>query len=82
MKYLTIDTTTKVTALSLAQDAIYGRRFLHRQDPLERLIPMLDQLNAAAWQLRTCFIGGGKWDLLPEFMDCYCQGLAQVLNIP
>ena len=50
MKYLTIDTTTKVTAVSLAEDGcLIAESFLHTSKThSERLIPMLDQLLKAA----------------------------------
>jgi tRNA threonylcarbamoyladenosine biosynthesis protein TsaB len=89
MKYLTIDTTTKVTALSLAQDGnLVGEGFLHTgKTHSERLIPMLDQLlNAAAWQLEELdFIGvvrgPGSFTGI-RIGIATAQGLAQVLNIP
>ncbi len=89
MKYLTIDTTTKVTALSLAENGkLIGEGFLHTgKTHSERLIPMLDQLlNAAAWKLEELgFIGvvrgPGSFTGI-RIGIATAQGLAQVLGIP
>jgi tRNA threonylcarbamoyladenosine biosynthesis protein TsaB len=89
MKYLTIDTTTKITALSLAESGkLIGEGFLHTgKTHSERLIPMLDQLlNAADWKLRDLdFIGvvrgPGSFTGI-RIGIATAQGLAQVLGIP
>lgn len=89
MKYLTIDTTTKVTALSLAEDGqLVAEGFLHtNKTRSERLIPMLDQLmGAAAWQLKELgFIGvvrgPGSFTGI-RIGIATAQGLAEVLNLP
>ncbi|NLO97964.1 MAG: tRNA (adenosine(37)-N6)-threonylcarbamoyltransferase complex dimerization subunit type 1 TsaB [Peptococcaceae bacterium] len=89
MKYLTIDTTTKVTALSLAQDGhLVGEGFLHTGTThSEKLIPMLDQLlNAASWKLEELdFIGvvrgPGSFTGI-RIGIATAQGLAQVLKKP
>lgn len=89
MKYLTIDTTTKITALSLAEDGkLTGEGFLHTgKTHSERLIPMLDQLlNAADWKLEDLdFIGvvrgPGSFTGI-RIGIATAQGLAQVLKIP
>jgi tRNA threonylcarbamoyladenosine biosynthesis protein TsaB len=89
MKYLTIDTTTKITALSLAQSGhLVAEGFLHTgKTHSERLIPMLDQLiNAAGWELGELdFIGVVKGP--GSFTGirigiATAEGLAQVLKIP
>jgi tRNA threonylcarbamoyladenosine biosynthesis protein TsaB len=89
MKYLTIDTTTKVTALSLAESGqLVAEGFLHTgKTHSERLIPMLDQLlKAAAWKLEELgFIGvvrgPGSFTGI-RIGIATAQGLAQVLGIP
>ncbi|HHV63681.1 MAG TPA: tRNA (adenosine(37)-N6)-threonylcarbamoyltransferase complex dimerization subunit type 1 TsaB [Peptococcaceae bacterium] len=89
MKYLTIDTTTKITALSLAENGkLVSEGFLHTgKTHSERLIPMLDQLlNAADWKLEELdFIGvvrgPGSFTGIRIGMAT-ALGLAQVLNIP
>jgi len=89
MKYLTIDTTTKVTALSLAQNGkLVGEGFLHTgKTHSERLIPMLEQLLLAAdWKLGELdFIGvvrgPGSFTGI-RIGIATAQGLAQVLKIP
>lgn len=89
MKYLTIDTTTKITALSLAESGkLIGEGFLHTgKTHSERLIPMLDQLlNAADWKLGELdFIGvvrgPGSFTGI-RIGIATAQGLAQVLKIP
>lgn len=89
MKYLTIDTTTKVTALSLAQDGnLVGEGFLHTgKTHSERLIPMLDQLLIAAdWKLAELDLigvirGPGSFTGI-RIGIATAQGLAQVLKIP
>ena len=89
MKYLTIDTTTKVSALALAEDGkLIAEVFLHTQKMhSERLIPMLDQLlETAAWKLNDlAFIGVVKGP--GSFTGirigiATAQGFSQVLNIP
>ncbi|NLP44907.1 MAG: tRNA (adenosine(37)-N6)-threonylcarbamoyltransferase complex dimerization subunit type 1 TsaB [Peptococcaceae bacterium] len=89
MKYLTIDTTTKITALALAEKGkLVGEGFLHTgKTHSERLIPMLDQLlTAAAWKLAELdFIavvrGPGSFTGI-RIGIATAQGLAQVLKIP
>lgn len=89
MKYLTIDTTTKVTALALAENGnLVAEGFLHTSKThSERLIPMLDQvLGAAAWKLKDLeFIGvvrgPGSFTGI-RIGIATAQGLAQVLNLP
>lgn len=89
MKYLTIDTTTKITALSLAENGqLVGEIFLHTgKNHSERLIPLIDQLmNAADWKLQELnFIGvvrgPGSFTGI-RIGIATAQGLAQVLNIP
>lgn len=89
MKYLTIDTTTKMTALALGQDGrLVGEGFLNTgKTHSERLIPMLDQLlNAADWKpVDLDFIGAvrgpGSFTGI-RIGIATAQGLAQVLNIP
>jgi len=89
MKYLTIDTTTKITALSLAENGkLIGEGFLHTgKTHSERLIPMIDQLlNAADWKLEELeFIavvrGPGSFTGI-RIGIATAQGLAQVLKIP
>ncbi len=89
MKYLTIDTTTKVTALALAEDGkLIAEGFLHTSKThSERLIPVLDQvLKASAWSLQDLdFIGVARGP--GSFTGirigiATAQGLAQVLKIP
>lgn len=89
MKYLTIDTTTKVTALSLAEDErLVGEGFLHTtKTHSERIIPMLDQLlSAAGWTLQGLELigvvrGPGSFTGI-RIGIATAQGLAQVLNLP
>lgn len=89
MKYLTIDTTTKVTALALAEDGkLIAEGFLHTSKThSERLIPVLDQvLKASAWRLQDLdFIGvvrgPGSFTGI-RIGIATAQGLAQVLKIP
>ncbi|HBV87749.1 tRNA (adenosine(37)-N6)-threonylcarbamoyltransferase complex dimerization subunit type 1 TsaB [Desulfosporosinus sp.] len=89
MKYLTIDTTTKVTAVALAEDEkLVGEGFLHTtKTHSERIIPMLDQLlNAAAWKLQDLDMigvvrGPGSFTGI-RIGIATAQGLAQVLKIP
>jgi len=89
LKYLTIDTTTKITALALAEKGkLVAEGFLHTgKSHSERLIPMLDQLlNAAAWTLAELnFIavvrGPGSFTGI-RIGIATAQGLAQVLKIP
>lgn len=89
MKYLTIDTTTKVTALALAdQGQLVAEGFLHTtKTHSERLIPVLDQvLEASAWKLQDLdFIGvvrgPGSFTGI-RIGIATAQGLAQVLKLP
>src|SRR5665647_2982166 len=89
MKYLTIDTTTKVTAVSLAKDGcLIAEGFLHTSKThSERLIPMLDQLLiAASWTLQDLDMigvvrGPGSFTGI-RIGIATAQGLAQVLNLP
>lgn len=89
MKYLTIDTTTKVTALALAENGnLVAEGFLHTtKTHSERIIPMLDQvLEAAAWKLKDLdFIGvvrgPGSFTGI-RIGIATAQGLAQVLKLP
>ncbi len=89
MKYLTIDTTTKVTAVSLAEDGgLIAEGFLHTSKThSERLIPMLDQLLvAASWTLQELEMigvvrGPGSFTGI-RIGIATAQGLAQVLKIP
>lgn len=89
MKYLTLDTTTKVTALALAEDGhLVAEGFLHTSKThSERLIPMLDQLvHAAAWELTDLELigvvrGPGSFTGI-RIGIATAQGLAQVLDIP
>jgi tRNA threonylcarbamoyladenosine biosynthesis protein TsaB len=89
MKYLTIDTTTKVTAVALAEDGqLVGEGFLHTlKMHSERLIPMLDQLlTAAAWTLQDLDMigvvrGPGSFTGI-RIGIATAQGLAQVLKLP
>jgi tRNA threonylcarbamoyladenosine biosynthesis protein TsaB len=89
MKYLTIDTTTKVTAVALAEDGLLiGEGFLHTlKMHSERLIPMLDQLlTAAAWTLQDLDMigvmrGPGSFTGI-RIGIATAQGLAQVLKLP
>jgi tRNA threonylcarbamoyladenosine biosynthesis protein TsaB len=89
MKYLTIDTTTKVTAVSLAEDGrLVAEGFLHTSKThSERLIPMLDQLlKAASWTLQELEMigvvrGPGSFTGI-RIGIATAQGLAQVLKLP
>jgi universal bacterial protein YeaZ len=89
MKYLTIDTTTKVTAVSLAEDGrLIAEGFLHTtKTHSERLIPMLDQLlKAAYWTLQELEMigvvrGPGSFTGI-RIGIATAQGLAQVLKLP
>ncbi|HUX46789.1 MAG TPA: tRNA (adenosine(37)-N6)-threonylcarbamoyltransferase complex dimerization subunit type 1 TsaB [Desulfosporosinus sp.] len=89
MKYLTIDTTTKVTAISLAEDGcLIAESFLHTSKThSERLIPMLDQLlKAASWTLQELEMigvvrGPGSFTGI-RIGIATAQGLAQVLKLP
>jgi len=89
MKYLTIDTTTKVTAVSLADDGcLIAEGFLHTaKTHSERLIPMLDQLLiAASWSLQELEMigvvrGPGSFTGI-RIGIATAQGLAQVLKLP
>ncbi|MHB8072993.1 tRNA (adenosine(37)-N6)-threonylcarbamoyltransferase complex dimerization subunit type 1 TsaB [Desulfosporosinus fructosivorans] len=89
MKYLTIDTTTKVTAVSLAEDGrLIAESFLHTaKTHSERLIPMLDQLlKAASWTLQDLEMigvvrGPGSFTGI-RIGIATAQGLAQVLKLP
>ena len=89
MKYLTIDTTTKVTAVSLAEDGhLIAESFLHTaKTHSERLIPMLDQLlTAASWTLQELEMigvvrGPGSFTGI-RIGIATAQGLAQVLKLP
>lgn len=89
MKYLTIDTTTKVTAVALAEDEkLIGEGFLHTaKTHSERIIPMLQQLlTAADWTLEELNMigvvrGPGSFTGI-RIGIATAQGLAQVLNIP
>ncbi|WP_407313265.1 tRNA (adenosine(37)-N6)-threonylcarbamoyltransferase complex dimerization subunit type 1 TsaB [Desulfosporosinus sp. SB140] len=89
MKYLTIDTTTKVSAVALAEDGyLVAEGFLHTSKThSERIIPMLDQLfTAAAWSLQELDLigvvrGPGSFTGI-RIGIATAQGLAQVLNIP
>ena len=89
MKYLTIDTTTKITALSLGENGrLVGESFLHTgKTHSERLIPMLEQLLIAAdWSLKDLgFIavvnGPGSFTGI-RIGIATAQGLAQVLSVP
>jgi tRNA threonylcarbamoyladenosine biosynthesis protein TsaB len=89
MKYLTIDTTTKVTALGLGEDGqLIAEGFLHTtKTHSERLIPMLDQLlGAAAWKLQDLdFVGvvrgPGSFTGI-RIGIASAQGLTEVLQLP
>jgi tRNA threonylcarbamoyladenosine biosynthesis protein TsaB len=89
MRYLTIDTTTKVTAVSLAEDGrLIAEGFLHTaKTHSERLIPMLDQLlKAAFWTLQELEMigvvrGPGSFTGI-RIGIATAQGLAQVLKLP
>lgn len=89
MKYLTIDTTTKVTALALAEDGnLVAEGFLHTtKTHSERIIPMLDQvLGAAVWKLTDLDLigvvrGPGSFTGI-RIGIATAQGLAQVLKLP
>lgn len=88
MKYLTIDTTTKITALALAENGkLVSEGFLHTgKTHSERLIPMVDQLlQAADWKLGELDVigvvrGPGSFTGI-RIGIATAQGLAQVLNI-
>ncbi|MDQ7093166.1 tRNA (adenosine(37)-N6)-threonylcarbamoyltransferase complex dimerization subunit type 1 TsaB [Desulfosporosinus sp. PR] len=89
MKYLTIDTTTKVSGVALAEDGrLVAEGFLHTSKThSERIIPMLDQLfTAAAWTLQELDLigvvrGPGSFTGI-RIGIATAQGLSQVLNIP
>ena len=89
MKYLTIDTTTKVTAVALAEDGrLIGEGFLHTSKThSERIIPMLDQLlTAADWALADLDMigvvrGPGSFTGI-RIGIATAQGLAQVWKLP
>ncbi len=89
MKYLTIDTTTKVTAVALAEDGrLVGEGFLHTtKTHSERIIPMLDQLlTATDWSLQELDMigvvrGPGSFTGI-RIGIATAQGLAQVLKLP
>lgn len=89
MKLLTIDTTTKVTALALAEDGkLVAENFLFiNKTHSERLVPMLDQLlKAACWDLAELDLigvvrGPGSFTGIRIGLAT-AQGLAQVLKIP
>ncbi len=89
MKYLTIDTTTKVTAVALAEDEkLISEGFLHTtKTHSERIILMLDQmLTATAWTLQELDMigvvrGPGSFTGI-RIGIATAQGLAQVLNLP
>jgi tRNA threonylcarbamoyladenosine biosynthesis protein TsaB len=89
MRYLTIDTTTKATALALAENGkLIAEGFLNTgKNHSERLVPMIDQLlKTAAWSM-------GELDFLGVVRGpgsftgirigiATAQGLAQVLRLP
>lgn len=89
MKYLTIDTTTKVTTVALAEDGrLIAEGFLHTtKTHSERLIPMLEQLfTASGWTLQELNMigvvrGPGSFTGI-RIGIATAQGLAQVLNLP
>jgi tRNA threonylcarbamoyladenosine biosynthesis protein TsaB len=89
MKYLTIDTTTKVTAVSLAENGSpVAESFLHTvKTHSERLIPLLDQLlKAASWSLSELEMigvvrGPGSFTGI-RIGIATAQGLAHVLDLP
>lgn len=89
MKYLTIDTTTKITALALGDnDRIIEEIFLHTgKTHSERLIPMLNQLmEAAEWTMEDIDLigvvrGPGSFTGI-RIGIATAQGLAQVMKIP
>jgi tRNA threonylcarbamoyladenosine biosynthesis protein TsaB len=89
MKYLTIDTTTKVSAVALAEDGhLIAEGFLHTSKThSERIIPMLEQLfTAAAWTLQDLDLigvvrGPGSFTGIRIGLAT-AQGLAQVLELP
>ncbi|HWQ72219.1 MAG TPA: tRNA (adenosine(37)-N6)-threonylcarbamoyltransferase complex dimerization subunit type 1 TsaB [Desulfitobacteriaceae bacterium] len=89
MKYLCIDTTTKVTALALAENNhLVAEGFLHTAlNHSERLIPMLKQLiEASAWRLNDLDLigvvrGPGSFTGI-RIGIATAQGLALVLKIP
>jgi tRNA threonylcarbamoyladenosine biosynthesis protein TsaB len=89
MKFLTIDTTTKVTAAALAEDGkLIAEGFVHTSKThSERIIPLLDQLfMATAWTLKDLEMigvirGPGSFTGI-RIGIAVAQGLAQVLNLP
>ena len=89
MKYITLDTTTKVTAVSLAEDGrLVAEGFLHTvKTHSEQLIPLLDQLlKASSWTLQDLGLigvvrGPGSFTGI-RIGIATAQGLAQVLEIP
>ena len=89
MKYLTLDTTTKVMAISLAEDGcLVAEGFLNTaKTHSEQLIPLLDRLlEASAWSLRDLELigavrGPGSFTGI-RIGIATAQGLAQVLGIP
>ncbi|MDP4126339.1 MAG: tRNA (adenosine(37)-N6)-threonylcarbamoyltransferase complex dimerization subunit type 1 TsaB [Bacillota bacterium] len=89
MKYLTIDTTTKVTAVALAEDGrLIAEGFLHTaKTHSERLVPMLEQLlTASDWTLQELNMigvvrGPGSFTGI-RIGIATAQGLAQVLKLP
>ncbi len=89
MRYLTIDTATKITTLALGENGkLVAENFLHTgKTHSERLIPMLDQLlNASDWKLNELdFIGAvrgpGSFTGI-RIGIATAQGIAQVLGIP
>ncbi|AET66348.1 universal bacterial protein YeaZ [Desulfosporosinus orientis DSM 765] len=89
MKYLTIDTTTKVTTVALAEEErLVGEGFLHTtKTHSERIIPMIEQLlSAAAWTLQDLDMigvvrGPGSFTGI-RIGIATAQGLSQVLNLP
>lgn len=89
MKYLTIDTTTKVTTVALADEGcLIAEGFLHTaKTHSERLIPMIEQLlTASDWTLQELNMigvvrGPGSFTGI-RIGIATAQGLAQVLNLP
>lgn len=89
MKYLTIDTTTKVTTVALAEDGrLIAEGFLHTaKTHSERLIPMLRQIfTASDWTLQELDMigvvrGPGSFTGI-RIGIATAQGLAQVLKLP
>jgi tRNA threonylcarbamoyladenosine biosynthesis protein TsaB len=89
MRYLTIDTTTKVIALALAENGkLIAEGFLNTgKTHSERLIPMIDQLlKTAAWSMKELdFLGvvrgPGSFTGI-RIGIATAQGLAQVLKLP